>query len=1057
MSSAIRILISTLYILSFAWMSANALPQTTTTGSIQGTLADPNGAVVPDTAVLVTSPNLIVPHSAITNERGRYRIPNLPPGRYVITVGAAKGFAAFEQREVEVSLGKTSVVMIELEPQRIDAKVDITVNASSPIDVTASTTGTNVSTDQFSNFPTQRTIQSLYVIAPTVARSGLRDASGRDRDPSVAGSSGLENTYILDGVNTADPAFGGSGANLPFEFVQEVEIKTGAYGAEYGLSTGGVFNVITKSGGNEFHGDVFSYLVTRGLVRETKNFPFTGAAPNGFSEIDAGVDIGGPIRRDKLWFFGAFNPQRRKNSYLTQTFLQQVESKLTTPFYAGKITLGTRNNMFSFSTFGDFTREKGFLFGSSGFGSDPNSFKGTNETGGHNYSFRLNSSMTHSWIGEFSVGMHLQRQSSIPIAGVADTPRVVDNFAILRSDRVIAPVNHSGVLFNPAGGQAANVTGFIDYVFAQGGTLQRAFMPEGFGSFVGPEKRNRYEGAARLQNLLGRHTLKYGLEYYRSTYSSDNRFSGPKQTFGNPLGLSLDGPDNNVVDGFLARNTFSVCSPRIISGVNTIVCPVAAATARVAQLIGEGVVRDFSAAQTGPITPAEVNNSPFLIRLSTRISDMRTLARSHTDVESFYLQDDYKITSNLQINIGGRWDNQQSYGQGDRVYLRLNSFKDNLQPRAGLVWDFTSKGKGKLFVNYARFVETPIPLAVTLRAGSQGGVSLKSFNVDRYSGAAGATVVPGVSSSLLVGALNSGSHPTPIDSDLKPQSVNEATAGIEYEIIRDLKVGFRGLYRAQGSVIEDGSPDDGQTFFIFNPGESESERRACGSASGCFGRARRYYRALEFIATKRFLTHYQFIGSYVYSSLIGNYEGLFRNDKPISVPNVSSLFDLVSLLSNTYGRLPNDRTHQFKFNGSYKTPWGLMISGNFSAQSGNPLNQLIPHFAYGNNEGFAVPRGTALAPIDAPGGIRTGRARSPNLWNLDIGAHYPINLGENSQLSLQVNWFNVFNSQRAIRQDETYLISSGVFGVPPVANPFYGTGTIFQYPSSITLGVKLRF
>src|SRR5207302_2785551 len=121
----------------------------------------------------------------------------------------------------------------------------------------ANTSGSNVSSDQFSNFPPARTVQGLYTIAPAVARSGLRDASGRDRDPSVGGSSGPENNYILDGVNTSDPAFGGSGANLPFEFVQEVEIKTGAYGAEYGKSTGGIFNVITKSGGNKISGDAF--------------------------------------------------------------------------------------------------------------------------------------------------------------------------------------------------------------------------------------------------------------------------------------------------------------------------------------------------------------------------------------------------------------------------------------------------------------------------------------------------------------------------------------------------------------------------------------------------------------------------------------------------------------------------------------------------------------------------------------------------------------------------------------------------------------------------------
>jgi len=112
-----------------------------------------------------------------------------------------------------------------------------------------------------------------------------------------------KNNYILDGVNTTDPAFGGSGANLPFEFVQEVEIKTGAYGAEYGKATGGIFNVITKSGGNEFHGDVFGYGTTKGLVRSVKNFPLPALPQMVFSETDIGGDIGGPIKKDKLWFF----------------------------------------------------------------------------------------------------------------------------------------------------------------------------------------------------------------------------------------------------------------------------------------------------------------------------------------------------------------------------------------------------------------------------------------------------------------------------------------------------------------------------------------------------------------------------------------------------------------------------------------------------------------------------------------------------------------------------------------------------------------------------------
>jgi hypothetical protein len=199
--------------------------------------------------------------------------------------------------------------------------------------------------------------------------------------------------------------------------------------------------------------------------------------------------------------------------------------------------------------------------------------------------------------------------------------------------------------------------------------------------------------------------------------------------------------------------------------------------------------------------------------------------------------------------------------------------------------------------------------------------------------------------------------------------------------------------------------------------------------------------------------------------LIGNYEGLFRNDNGQSDPNITSLFDLVSLLTNQYGRLPNDRPHQFKFNGSYQTPFKLMLSGNFYAQSGVPFNQLIPHPVYGNNEGFGLPRGTAIIPntgatvAGGSAGVESavGKNRGPFTTNLDLGAYYPVKLGESRQLRFQVDWFNVFNQQKALTLDQTFTINSGVSGVPAVSNPFYGSGLIFQFPSALRLGVKFQF
>jgi len=880
-----------------------SMAQTNTTGSVDGTVVDTTGAVVPNVAVTIAGPNLISPQTVTSNSDGNYRFLQIPPGRYIVTTAAAAGFGAFKQENVDVSLGQTTSVRINLSAKGVGEVVDVV--ASSEIDTSTNTTGSNVSTEFFSNIPTSRTVQGLYTIAPTVTRSGLRDASGRDRDPSVAGSSGPENNYILDGVTTTDPAFGGAGANLPFEFVQEVQVKTGSYGADQGLATGGVFNVITKSGTNEFHGDLFAYFGDNSFVRETKNFPQTGLAPNGFSEIDAGGDIGGRIIKDKLWFFGAFNPQTRKNYYLTQTFRAPVDGKINTPFYSGKITWAVNNNnTFTFSTFGDYTKEEGFLFSQrndtqTGFGANPDSFRGERQTGGTNYAFRLNSNAGSKFIGEFSFGLHYQRNNLIPAASVADVAQITDNFAIVDASGHVVDVTQTGFSTNSVGTPgtiAQNVnqnfgrTGFVDYVFSPGGSLQRNYIRDGFG-LVQTQSRDRWEGAARMQSIWADHTFKYGFEMYQNKYDIDQRTTGPDQVFANPFGMPFaGGADNNSLNGYRITNNFIVCTTRNINGTGTVVCP--GNTGANASVIPSAGTASFNSlpvnlrpagftanAIDGVLTAAEVLNNPFLIRTSTRVRDFQLVAKTKTDVQSFYVQDDYKVTRNLQLNMGGRWDFQQAKGNGGVSYLKLNDVWDNFQPRLGLIWDPFGKGRGKIFVNYARYLETPLPLDINVRAGSDDTQTDKNFNVNTYSINANSSIVPGISSFYCVrngvggassacvrppnpstiditrtsGAVNLGAESTPVDVGLKPPTVNEYTAGFEYEVGRNYAFGFRGIYRPQGSVIEDGSFDDGDHYFLFNPGEplgpgpggefGNTEYQACHNPEiGCFGRARRYYR-----------------------------------------------------------------------------------------------------------------------------------------------------------------------------------------------------------------------
>jgi len=684
----------------------------------------------------------------------------------------------------------------------------------------------------------------------------------------------------------------------------------------------------------------------------------------------------------------------------------------------------------------------------------------------------LNSNLRQNWIGEFGFGMHYQSNDVTPDASVADVPLNFDNFAILQGDGTVADVTHTGTV-------GPTNAGFVDYVFSPGGLLQRVFIRDGFGLYQ-EQARDRWEASARFQNIFDNHTFKYGFEFYRNKYNNFQTSSGSPITYADPLGVGDDDPaDWRATSAQRVTNNFTVCTTR----GTEITCPTQAGINVLIPASMAGTLPAGFTLNTTPtlITADEALNNPFLVRLSTRVRDFTLDAQTRTDVQSFYVQDDYRVMKNLQFNIGVRWDYQQAYNAASATYLKLNNWFDNLQPRLGFSWDPWSKGTTKIFANYARFVETPIPLDINVRAG--GGLSQtdKNFNVNTYGGPAGSTIATGFP------VLNLGAGATPIPEGLKPQTVNEFTLGFEHEVMSNITFGFRGIYRPQGSVIEDGSFDDGNCYFLFNPGETPIsavvtllEREGCLNGEDqptsidiinrgdVFGRARRFYRGLEFTLNRRFANNFSFNTSYVYSSLIGNYEGLFRNDNGQSDPNITSLFDLPELLPFTYGRLPNDRPHQFKFNGSYETPFRLIVSGNFYIQSGIPYSALVPHPIYGNNEGFCRldlgicnERGTSIIPdrgVNSFGvGSAVGTNRTPTTYNLDVGLYYPIKFSENMQLRFTADFFNVTNAQRAVTLDQTAFINSGIAGVAPVENPFSGTGLVFQYPRAIRIGAKFSF
>ena len=295
--------------------------QAQTTGTIVGTIQDAsNGNPISGALVVAQSPSLQGEQTALTSDEGTFRITLLPPGQYTVIV-QADGYRPGQRGNITVDLDKTIRVTIQLVPKALKAK-DVVVKATAPvIDQGSTSSGAVVNADTFAkNVPTGRSFQSVLNVAPSASSDGL--------GTTFRGSSSPENNWIIDGVTTTDVAYGNGGTSLPSFFVKQVEVKTGGYQAEYGRATGGVVNVVTRSGGNAFHGDAFVRFSSGALNLPSANIQ-TGSSPikptaQQSLNVDFGFDLGGYIIKDKLWFFVGVVPQM-----VTDTYTRYVEPKTT--------------------------------------------------------------------------------------------------------------------------------------------------------------------------------------------------------------------------------------------------------------------------------------------------------------------------------------------------------------------------------------------------------------------------------------------------------------------------------------------------------------------------------------------------------------------------------------------------------------------------------------------------------------------------------------------------------------------------------------------------------
>jgi hypothetical protein len=953
-----------------------------TTGTVEGSITDQSGAALPGVTVEITSPNLQGTRTAVTSANGNYRFPSLPPGTYTVTATLA-GFGKVQKRAV-VTLDATASVDLQM---NLSTTAEVTVTGEAPlVDSTSTTTGSNYNAKVIDKLPVGRNYADIVFAQPGV-QADYGETQGRSLAISIYGSTSSENQFLIDGVNTTNVIKGFQGKDINNEFVQEVEVKTGGYQAEYGRNTGGVINVITKSGGNEFHGGAFGYYNDTGMRADivdqynTPEYSQTGDAQDSplsgsnytFSKDvrqEWGMDLGGYIWKDKIWFFGAYDRVQVNRNVETlnptnsATFMQEYPYGITQNKYSGKLTLNlTQGTSIVGSVFSDAQTQQGALVIPTSNVST--SYNGRRDVGGPDYGARLNQLFGSFGIFTFQYAQHADRYHTIP-----------------------SPVT---------------LPQLLDYTNSPTGASSIAYG--GFGSVFGPTRnnestRNAYVGS--FTAYVGNNEIKIGGDYQNDATSGSTYYTGAQRLRVRPCLNSTQSPgDTSYCDLALAPfytnpfgNTYQVFYQH--------------------DQFANGTPQDYTPIAASPF------NTP-------------------TKRYSAYIQDQWRVIPTLTVNLGVRYDSESMYGL-DPITGPFKAFSltDQWSPRIGVVWDFIGDGTSKLYASAGRFYYS-LPTDLNVRVFTANS-QVNTFN---YSPTDTNQDPNAPRNQLFQGGNASGE---PVDAGTKAAYQDELTLGVEKAIDPTLSVGLKGTYRTLGRTIEDRCDLDsndplsqGSTCALFNPGgtgpaasgqiltcdgsanPTDPNAGECGFPGVAVQKAKRIFRGIELTARKSFTNAFWAQLSFLYSSLRGNYSGAIREASGQTDPGINADYDYYQFLTNAYGNLELDRPAQGRIDMVYTAPFGLSAGLGFYVRSGIPLSK----------QGFFNNFYPDLLFIDQRG----TNGRNPTDYDMNLSMSYNLNVGPVT-ITPMVYLYNVLNRQTIANVDQTFN-PAGSF-VTNTASPYYG-------------------
>lgn len=335
-------------VLILAILTFPAVAQITQTGTLNGTVYDQDKQPLPGVSVSIKSPALISPTlEAVTNERGHWRFPALPPGEYTVTF-KLQGFRTLIREGIKVNVGVTTTLDVTLEQSAIEESITVT-GVSPTVDIQRTSMTASITRDVIQSLPAARNLGAFFNMAPGVTST------------TVHGSSERDNTYNIDGVNVTDPVTGTQAGQFGMDVMEELSVQTGGLPAEYGSVRGGVVNVVTRSGGNRFSGGVSFFYRNKDMQStNTKGTIFEGQTGGFDYDYEPAANLGGPIIKDRIWFFANFALQKTQEFSLGYPYDQPnqvpLDYKRPMPFVKLTIQATKKDRVVLSFNFSDYAR-----------------------------------------------------------------------------------------------------------------------------------------------------------------------------------------------------------------------------------------------------------------------------------------------------------------------------------------------------------------------------------------------------------------------------------------------------------------------------------------------------------------------------------------------------------------------------------------------------------------------------------------------------------------------------------------------------------------------------